>query len=113
MMRGWITGCWGHKEEGGSSVVDACEPLLEGRARIEHSRVVQVQEDDDDDDDDDNSEVSDDAEMDRKLLWEETEEAYVPRQAALSFLKSTARGARRYNEVRNRKGARGLDVIYC
>lgn len=101
-------GCWGHKEEG-SSVVDVRAPLLEGPIRVDGRRAAVEEEDEEDNVSDD----SDDTQMDRKLLWEKTEEAFVPRHAALSFLKSTARGARRYNEVRSRKGARGLDVVYC
>lgn len=87
-IRGWFTGCWGHRE--GHIVGAVGEPLLDG----------EYEESDDEA-----------AETDRKLLCDERTESYVPRHAALSFLKTTT--IRRHGSVRSRKGARGMNVVYA
>lgn len=83
-IRGWFTGCLGHREE--AEVYAVGEPLLYGGEEQEQE----------------------DAEGDKKLMWEERTEVFVPRHAALVFLKRTTK--RRSASMRNRKGQRGTDA---
>lgn len=87
-MRDWFAGCWGHKEEG-KYTMGAGEPLLDGEYEEEHEE----------------------AERDRKLLCDERVEAFVPRHAALSFLKTAT--ARPHGVVRSRKEIKGWGAVYA